>query len=92
MGGRGAGRGEEQEPGGEPGEALASGARGQGGPLRAAKEQGSAPPGSDWRQGQVSSTGDVPSSHRRPGARLRSEGYDMVRCDGEDGHDAVRPS
>lgn len=28
----------------------------------------------------------------KAGARLRSEGHDMVWCDGEDGRDAVRPS
>ena len=43
VGGRGAGRGEGREPGGESAGALASGARGQGGPLRATTEQGSVP-------------------------------------------------
>lgn len=92
VGGQGAGRGEERKPGGESEGALASRARGQGGPLRAATEQGSVPPDSDWRRGQVSRLGDVPAGHRRPGARLCSEGRDVVWCDGEDRHDTVRPS
>lgn len=60
VGGRGAGRGEGREPGGESAGALASGARGQGGPLRATTEQGSVPLDSGLEtRSQVSRSGDV---------------------------------
>ncbi|XDA87940.1 hypothetical protein R6Z07F_017620 [Ovis aries] len=48
---------------------------------------GSVPLSLDRRRSHVSSGVVVPASHGGPAARTRTEGYDMVRCDGESRRD-----
>lgn len=50
-------------------------------------EAGSVPLSLDRRRSHVSSGVVVPASHGGPAARTRTEGYDMVRCDGESRRD-----
>ncbi|XP_010857823.1 PREDICTED: uncharacterized protein LOC105002708 [Bison bison bison] len=48
---------------------------------------GSVPLSSERRRSHVSSGVLVPASHGGQAARTRTEGYDMVRCDGESRRD-----